>query len=97
MEFLQELNSKPITLMIEVATASDEKIRVIVKDNDKPFTVYTDRYAQVDGRLKFYVRMPLSPPVAKISVFNEKNGNLEKGQDNTFKVIGFEEVPLKEN
>ena len=95
MDFLREIDSKPITLMIEVATASPEKIRVIVKDNDKPFTVYTDRYATVEGTLKYYVRMPLSPPIAKISVFNEQNGNLGKGEDTTFKIIGFEELPLK--
>ena len=95
MDFLRDIDSKPITLMIEVATASPEKIRVIVKDNDKPFTVYTDRYATVEGTLKYYVRMPLSPPIAKISVFNEKNGNLGKGEDTTFKIIGFEELPLK--
>ena len=95
MDFLREIDSKPITLMIEVATASPEKIRVIVKDNDKPFTVYTDRYATVEGTLKYFVRMPLSPPIAKISVFNEENGNLGKGEDTTFKIIGFEELPLK--
>ena len=95
MDFLREIDSRPVTLMIEVATASPQKIRVIVKDNDKSFTAYTDRYATVDGTLKYFVRMPLSPPVAKISVFNEENGNLEKGQDDTFKIIGFEELPLK--
>ena len=81
--------------MIEVATASPEKIKVIVKDDDKPFTVYTDRYATVDGKLKFFVRMPLSPYIAKISVYNEANGDLDKGQDPTFKIIDFQELPLK--
>ena len=95
MKFLRDIESNPITLMIEVATNKPEKIRVIVKDNDKPFTVYTDRYASVDGTLKFYVRMPLSPPVAQINVFNEENGNLEKGEDTSFKIVAFEELPLK--
>ena len=85
MKFLRDIGSKPITLMIEVATSTEEKIRVIVKDNDKPFTVYTDRYATVDGTLKFFVRMPLSPMIAQINVFNDEKGNVSKGSDSSFK------------
>jgi hypothetical protein len=93
--FSREIKGKPITLMIEVKTNSPQKIKVIVKDGDKPFTVYTDRYATVNGSLKFYVRMPISPMIARISVFNEKNGNLKKGEDTSFQIIGFETLELK--
>lgn len=95
MNFSREIKGKPITLMIEVKTNSPQKIKVIVKDGDKPFTVYTDRYATVNGSLKFYVRMPISPMIARISVFNEKNGNLKKGEDTSFQIIGFETLELK--
>ena len=95
MNFKKEIKNRPITLMIEVATGDPQKIRVIVKDDDKPFTVYTDRYATVNGKLKYFVRMPLSPYIAKISVYNDANGDLKKGQDPTFKVIEFKELPLK--
>jgi hypothetical protein len=86
-EFERRLGNKPITLMIEVATPYPKKIRVIVKDAKKPFSFYTNRYATAKGTQKFYVRMPISPNVAKIIVKSEDG-------DDEFKIIDFKEVPL---
>ncbi len=81
--------------MIEVATAGPEKIQVIVQDVNKPNTFYTDRWTTVNGKQRFFVRMPLSPYEALISIYNAKNGNLRQGDDTTFKVLKVQAGPLK--
>jgi hypothetical protein len=86
-EFERKLSNKPVTLMIEVATPYPKKIRVIVKDSKKPFSFYTNRYATAKGTQKFYIRMPLSPNIAKIIVKSEDNNG-------DFKIIDFKELPL---
>jgi hypothetical protein len=75
-----------LTLLIKVRTYQPENIRIRVLDADQPNTTFTDRYKTVDGESIFFVRMPVSPKTALISIYNEANGNLQQGQDNTFEV-----------
>lgn len=95
MNLLFKTREKSLTLMIEVATDSPQKIQIIVKDINKPDTKYTDRYSTVDGTQKFYVRMPLSPYESLVSVYNKSNGNTKQGSDNSFKVIRVDARPLE--
>jgi hypothetical protein len=95
MNILYKTKQKPLTLMIEVATAGPEKIQVAVQDVNKPNTFYTDRWTTVNGKQRFFVRMPLSPYEALISIYNAKNGNLRQGDDTTFKVLKVQAGPLK--
>ena len=81
--------------MIEVVTNGPQKIQIVVKDINKPNTDYTNRYATIDGKQRFFVRMPLSPYEALISVYNKANGNLKKGQDASFKVVKIDARPLE--
>ena len=75
-----------LTLLIKVRTYQPELIRLKVLDADQPNTAFTDRYKTVDGESIFFVRMPVSPNYALISIYNEKNGNLPVGVDNTIEV-----------
>ena len=95
MNLLFKTRQRSLTLMIEVATPSPQKIQVVVKDINKPNTLYTDRYATVDGMQRFFVRMPISPYEALVSVYNTANGNLKQGADPTFKVVKVDARPLE--
>ena len=95
MNLLFKAKQKALTLMIEVATAKPEKIQVVVKDINKPDTKYTDRYSTIDGVQQFYVRMPISPYEALVSVYNVANGNLKQGEDPSFKVVKVDARPLQ--
>jgi hypothetical protein len=75
-----------LTLLIKVSTSEPQTIRIRVLDADQPNTSFTDRYKTVDGESIFFVRMPISPQDALVSIYNEANGNLPLGQDNTFTV-----------
>tara|TARA_R100001015_G_scaffold12109_1_gene5097 strand:+ start:2744 stop:3574 length:831 start_codon:yes stop_codon:yes gene_type:complete len=95
MNLLFKTKQRSLTLMIEVATRQPEKIQIVVKDINKPDTKYTDRYSTVNGVQRFFVRMPISPYEALVSVYNEKNGNLKQGADPSFKVIKVDARPLE--
>ncbi len=95
MNLLFKTRQRSLTLMIEVATPSPQKIQVVVKDINKPNTLYTDRYATVDGMQRFFVRMPMSPYEALVSVYNTANGNLKQGADPTFKIVKVDARPLE--
>jgi hypothetical protein len=83
-----------LTLLIKVRTYQPESIRVKVLDADQPNTAFTDRYKTIDGESIFFVRMPVSPNYALISIYNEKNGNLQVGVDNTLEVESITKEPL---
>ncbi len=95
MNLLFKTKNIPLTLMIEVITNGPQKIEVIVKDINKPNTLYTNRWSTINGKQAFFVRMPLSPYEALISVYNKENGNLAQGEDPTFKIIKVDAQPLK--
>ena len=75
-----------ITLVIKVFTHEPASIRIKVVDAEQPNTTFTDRYKTVDGESIFFVRMPVSGKDVNVYVYNEANGNLQQGQDNTFEV-----------
>jgi hypothetical protein len=84
-----------LTLVIKVYTNSAVNIKVKVVDADQPNTTFTDRSKIVDGESIFFVRMPVSPQTAYVYVYNEDNGNLTTGQDNSFEVDSISKEPLE--
>ena len=95
MNLLFKTKNIPITLMIEVVTNGPQELQVVVKDINKPNTLYTDRWSTIDGKKAFYVRMPLSPYESLISVFNKNVGNVAQSEDPTFKITKVDAQPLK--
>lgn len=86
---------EPIMLKIVVRTTSPQNIRLKVYDPTQANTYFTDRTKLVEGEQELFVRMPLSPNTAAISIYNEKNGNLGQGQDDSFQVISIKKEDLK--
>lgn len=84
-----------LTLLIKVFTDKPTKIRIKVVDDSQPDTSFTDRFKTVDGESTFYVRMPVSPKDALVYVYNEDNGNLMQGEDETFEVESITKAPLE--
>lgn len=83
------------TLLIKVTTVRPEKIRVIVKDAEMKNTVFTDRFKTVTGEATFFVRMPVTGKKIYAIVYNERVGNVAKGEDPTFSVTDIRKLPLE--
>lgn len=83
-----------MTLLLKVRTSSPESIRITVSDAHQPKTVFTDRYKTVEGETIFFVRLPVSGQDVLVEVYNEANGNLPSGQDNTFEVLSITKEQL---
>lgn len=88
------LRYEPCMLKIVVSTNSPENIVLKVLDPSQANTYFTDRTKQVNGQQELFVRMPLAPSTAAIQIYNEKNGNLPSGQDNSFKVVSIKKEDL---
>lgn len=82
------------TLLIKVKTPKSERIHLIVYDEDRKNTVFTNRWKTVNGECSFFVRMPVSGKTAVICVYNEKNGQ-HKENDDSFEVLEVKKLPLE--
>lgn len=86
MEVVRYIGYEEIMLKIMVQTIGGERtIRLVVSDAEKMNTVFTNRYSVFDGTRHFFVRMPLSPRVARIQVFDDELGPQEV--DKTFRMV----------
>lgn len=83
-----------LTLKIKVRTFGPETIRIVVADADQPNTTFTDRYRTFHGESVFFVRMPVSSQSVNVYVFNDNNGNLKAGADDSFEVVSISKEPL---
>jgi hypothetical protein len=83
-----------MTLLIKVRTYNPETIRIKVVDANQPNTIYTDRYRTIEGESIFFVRMPVSGQEVLVNIYNDDNGNLESGQDDSFEVLSITKEPL---
>lgn len=88
------LRYEPVMIKVVVRTTSPQKIVLKVSDSSQANTYFTDRTKTVNGDQELFVRMPLSPNTAILSIYNEKNGNQPKGQDNSFEVVKIEKEDL---
>lgn len=88
---------KPLTLQVKILALKNAKIRLMVKDSFKPYTVYTNRFCSMKaGQIQdFFIRMPLSPMVALVYILNDAHGSLPKGNDKSFKLLGIKKKPLE--
>lgn len=94
MNFKMWLRYEPVMIKVVVRTTSPQKIVLKVSDSSQANTYFTDRTKTVNGDQELFVRMPLSPNTAILSIYNEKNGNQPKGQDNSFEVVKIEKEDL---
>lgn len=93
MRIAYRCNKKSVMLLVKVTTRRPERMRISVRDSKKPDTFYTNRWCNVNGSKTYYIRMPQSPEVGIVEVYNEKRGNLAEGQDSSFTCV-LAEQPL---
>lgn len=83
------------TLAIKVETTQPTRVRLVVADADNTkHRVFTNRYKTVRGSETFYVRMPVSPSKALITVYDEGRGNVPQEQEPNLRVVDIERIPL---
>lgn len=87
-------NEEAVTYKIVVNTQRPQKIVIRVKDAFIPNTYYENRWATVYGQDVFYVKMPTSPRIAFLEIFNSANGH--KNNDQSFK-FSVERSKFKSN
>ncbi len=80
---------------VKIKTSEPCVIRLIVKDKDHANTEFMNRTKNVNGEETLYVRMPISPNVVIISVFNEKNGNKPYGEDKSITSVEISKEDLQ--
>jgi hypothetical protein len=85
---------EPIMVKIVIKTQTPQVIVVKVFDKNQANTYFTDREKTINGQEELFVRMPLSPYSTSLSVYNKANGNLQKGQDNSFQVVDIKKEEL---
>lgn len=82
-------------LKVVIRCTTPQVIALKVFDPSQANTVLMDRTKTIEGEQELYVRMPLAPNVTSVSVYNTKNGNLPKGEDNSFEVVQIKKEELQ--
>jgi hypothetical protein len=90
------LNRKPCTIQLEIKTNEPQKLWIKVADSQQDHTFYTKRYSKVDKKQTFFIRLPQSPKIAELIVYNDNNKDYYN-DDSSFKVSNIQIVPLKVN
>jgi hypothetical protein len=80
-------------LQIKVKTFKPVRVRIIVSDAKQKNTEFTNRYMTINGEKDFIVRMPLSPEIAILSIYNDALG--ANREDNSIEVVGVKKLPLE--
>lgn len=64
----------PLTLRVEINTKQPERVWLKVYDEYNPKRVFTHRFKTISGDETLWVRMPISPRVAVVSLCADANG-----------------------
>lgn len=80
--------------LIDMTVYGKQPLILTVHDIYKPNTYYFKYENTLEGKQKFYIRMPLSPETAVFEIYNPKKGRLKQGQDSTFEINSIEKKPL---
>ena len=88
-------NYSECCIVIKVKTFSPEQICIVVEDAEQANTMFTNRICTVKGDDCFYVNLPVCGHKTLIHIFNEKNGNVGIGLDDTFLVKSISILPLE--
>lgn len=88
-------NFSECCIVIKLKTYSPEQICIVVEDAEQANTMFTNRICTVSGDDCFYVNLPVCGRNTLIHIFNERNGNLAIGLDNTFVVKSISTLPLE--
>lgn len=95
---LLQTDRRPVTIVANIVTNGNQRIRVIARDKNKPNTVYGDRFQNINGKSRLEIKMPKSPTDTEFVVYNTESAKQPRGirignDDPTFKVtLEFEEL-----
>lgn len=90
------INGVPLTLLITIKTDSKQRIGLRATDNRKLRTIYQDRKKPIKGQEVLQLKMPQSPKVLDLEIYNANGRERYEGNDDpTFKVVDIKAVPLK--
>jgi hypothetical protein len=84
----------PCMVRVRVRTNKPSKIRLIGSDKNQANTKFIDSVKVVSGEEDLFIRMPMSPNVLLIDIYNQDNGNKPKGEDGSFEVVGIRNETL---
>src|SRR2546423_10903284 len=79
-------------LKVTVVTKKTASIRINVSDAETAHTVFTNRNHVCTGKVNFYVRMPLSPKIAMVQIYDEAVGDMTREQSDF--TVTIEKMPL---
>ncbi|MFY8161478.1 MAG: hypothetical protein ACOVNU_09125 [Candidatus Kapaibacteriota bacterium] len=85
----------PCMVRVRVRTPKPTKIRLIGSDKSQANTKFIDAAHIINGEQDLFIRMPMSPNVLLIDVYNQDIGNKAKGQDTSFEVVGIRNEELQ--
>lgn len=97
-----------LKIMVKTLGGKSRKICIIVSDGNQRNTVFTNRYKVFKGIQTFYVRLPLSPEVALVTVYDEETGDKDYDRETSFEMVnedgdrdninfGIYKLPLEKN
>ena len=94
MQFLFKPKRESMVLVLTIKTDREQEILVSVCDPAKPYTYYFKSSGLINGTKQFYVRLPMTPDVAMLRIYNVLNGNMPYGADKSFKVLDMKQEKL---
>lgn len=97
MQLIFKPERKSTLLVLTIKTDRQQEIMVSVSDPDKPYTFYFKSSGYINGERKFFVRLPLTPKIAAVRIYNVMNGNLPYGKDKSFKLVSINQEPLQQD
>lgn len=96
MKYKITTNYAPLTLAVTLKTKVPTKLQLCVYDATDKTRKFTDRYKTINGEETLYVRMPLSPEVAVVEVYNVKLGkDIPRDKETSFEMTSVRKTPLE--
>ena len=90
-------NRIPFTLVIAIESKGDVKLKITASDDKKPMTFFYNRNIVVNGQREIQLKMPISPKILIVEIYNVEVGRYDNDEDGSFRIVKFEPKKLKQN
>ena len=84
---------KPCCIKLTIHCSEPRKMYFKVKDSEKPYTEFTNRYCVINGTQTFWIRMPIAPKISDIIIKSENQ--MKGGSDKGYEIDDLELLPIK--
>jgi len=91
------LNTRYDEMCLVIKVAVNRPCQIVIKiiAEDKPNIVFTDRWATVQDKKTFHVRLPMTSENIIVSVYDKAVGNLPKNQEKNITLLEVNKTPLE--